>query len=316
MKIAVILCTYNRCESLARALESLAASRMPDTDHWRVLVVDNNSSDNTRAVIAGFRARFPGRFEYVFEAQQGKSYALNRGVEMADAEALAFTDDDVQVDRDWLCRITAPLSSEHWSGVAGRILPEQGFTPQIWMDVRGRYGLAPLAMFDPAIPAGKIDEPPFGANMAYRKGMFSKHGEFRLDLGPQPGGEIKNEDVEFGSRILAAGERICYEPDAIVYHEVPRHRMKPSHFLGWWYCKGRSDNRVEDNSNRLCILGVPIFLLRRLAVWTLRWMFSINPAQRFSCKAKVWYIAGNLSESVTRSRKAESGRISESHSTL
>ena len=109
MNIAVVLCTYNRCQSLAKALESLAVSCVPGYVRWRVLVVDNNSSDQTRAVVEDFARRFLGRFEYHFERRQGKSHALNLGIQHANADILAFVDDDVQVDAHWLHKITVPM---------------------------------------------------------------------------------------------------------------------------------------------------------------------------------------------------------------
>jgi glycosyltransferase involved in cell wall biosynthesis len=64
MNITVILCTFNRCRGLAKALESVAASKLPDSVEWEVLVVDNNSSDQTREVVEDFGGRFPGRIRY------------------------------------------------------------------------------------------------------------------------------------------------------------------------------------------------------------------------------------------------------------
>jgi glucosyl-dolichyl phosphate glucuronosyltransferase len=80
MKTTIILCTYNRCKSLAKTLESIAILRDPGSVEWEVLVVDNNSTDQTGAVVEGYCCRYPGRFRYLFEAQQGKSYALNAGI--------------------------------------------------------------------------------------------------------------------------------------------------------------------------------------------------------------------------------------------
>lgn len=70
MKTTVILCTYNRCQSLARALESAAALKVPESDMWEILVVDNNSTDKTREVVESFCGQYPGRFRYLFESQQ------------------------------------------------------------------------------------------------------------------------------------------------------------------------------------------------------------------------------------------------------
>ena len=83
MNITVILCTYNRCRTLEKALTSVAASALPLSIEWEVLVVDNNSRDQTRDVVEDFCTRYPGRFRYLFEPHQGKSYALNTGIREA-----------------------------------------------------------------------------------------------------------------------------------------------------------------------------------------------------------------------------------------
>src|SRR5262249_53629231 len=130
-------------------------------------------------------------------------------------------------------------------------LPEWGsLTPPKWLPGGARYGTAPLAMFDLGAQPGSLDEPPFGANMAFKKALFEKYGGFRTDLGPRPGSEIRGEDTEFGSRILAAGERLRYEPAAVVHHPVPTKRAKRAYYLAWWFDKGRADVRqhgIEPN---------------------------------------------------------------------
>src|SRR6266852_75843 len=101
IKISLILCTYNRCQSLARPLESVAASRLPDSVNWEILVGDNTSHDQARHVIEDFCRHYPGRFRYLFEPNQGLSHARNAGIAEARGEIIAFTDDDVTVDPVW-----------------------------------------------------------------------------------------------------------------------------------------------------------------------------------------------------------------------
>ena len=127
MNVSVILCTYNRCGSLASALKSVAASQFRSPTEWEVLTVDNNSSDQTRAVAEEFCKNHPGRFRYIFEGQQGKSNALNRGIRESKGNILAFMDDDVVADPDWLENVTAPLKDSKWMGVGGRIVPPLRF---------------------------------------------------------------------------------------------------------------------------------------------------------------------------------------------
>ncbi len=125
--ITVILCTYNRCQSLSKALQSVAASEMPSSAVWEVLVVDNNSCDQTREVVENYCRRHPGRFRYLFESKPGKSHALNAGIREACGDILAFIDDDVIVERNWLRNLTANLDGNVWAGAGGRILPEKTF---------------------------------------------------------------------------------------------------------------------------------------------------------------------------------------------
>jgi glycosyltransferase involved in cell wall biosynthesis len=296
--ISVIVCTYNRCRSLAKALESVADSKLAESIEWEVLVVDNNSNDQTPKVVEEFCRRSPNYFRYLFEPKQGKSYALNSGIREARGEVLAFMDDDVTVEPTWLRNLTAGLFDGEYTGSGGRILPERSFSAPRWVPVKERYGLAPLAVFDLGPEGGELDEPPFGTNMAFQKKMFVKYGGFRPDLGPRPGSEIRNEDTEFGRRLLNAGERLRYEGSAVVYHSVPQHRVQKKYFLAWSLDKARADIREHGvpRGTRWFVGGIPLYLCRKLAVWSLRWMVTVEPSRRFSCKLKVWAVVGSIIE--------------------
>ncbi len=80
MNITVILCTHNRSRELAASLASLAASQLPDSVEWEVLVVDNNSNDQTRTVVDDFARQYPGRFRDLFLTHPGKAFAPTAGV--------------------------------------------------------------------------------------------------------------------------------------------------------------------------------------------------------------------------------------------
>lgn len=310
MKITVILCTHNRCDSLAKAMESIAVQRLPNPVKWEVVVVDNNSCDQTREVVADFRRRYPDRFHYLFEPEPGKSHALNSGIRAASGEILAFMDDDVIVDPMWLQNLTTAMDSAAWQGAGGRISPHSEFSPPPWLAIEERYALAPLAMFDLGDDARELTEPPFGTNMAFRKAMFQKHGGFRTDLGPRPGSMIRDEDTEFGRRLLAAGEGLRYEPSAIVYHPVPEDRLQKEYFLRWWFAKGLTDIRVYGALPRTkCVCGVPLEFFRRLVAWTLRWMVAVEPSRRFSAKLKVWWLTGEIVECYHQAHHTKRQRV-------
>ena len=306
MKITVILCTYNRCESLAKALNSVAAQTLPVSVDWEVLVVDNNSNDRTREVVEDFSGRHPGHFRYLFEPQPGKSHALNAGIREARADILAFLDDDVTVEPTWLQNLTAGLHNGEWAGAGGRIVPVWSRPVPRWLSPGAWYALAPLVQFDLGNVAGGLSEPPFGTNMAFRKEMFEKYGGFLVELGPRPGSEIRNEDTEFGSRLLAAGERLRYEPSAVVCHPVQDNRIEKKYFLAWWFHKGEANIRQFGvrPGTKYFAAGVPLYLFRNFAVWALKWLIAINPSGRFSNKLNVWMKAGEILECCRKSTDA------------
>jgi glycosyltransferase involved in cell wall biosynthesis len=318
MNVSVILCTFNRCESLRTALQSVAVSQLPDSVSWEVLVVDNNSKDDTRHVVDEFARRYPGRFRYLSEPQQGKSYALNSGIRESFGEILAFMDDDVAVDSNWLRILTSIFHDPQWAGAGGRILPERSFTPPPWLSIQSKYALAPLAIFDIGSQSGEMREAPFGTNMAFRREVFEKVGGFRTDLGPRPGSETRSEDTEFGYRALGAGQRLWYEPSALVYHSLSPHRLQQKYFLAWWYDKARADIRAYGvpAHHKFFVAGIPLRLFRGLVNWAIRWITSINPAQRFSCKIKVWMKLGEISECyrlASRAKNHDQQNVAETH---
>ena len=134
MDVSVLICTYNRRQLLGATLDSLAAMHVPPDIRWEVLVVDNNSTDGTRAEVQGRAAAFPAPLRWVFEPRQGKAYALNTGFAASTADAIAFTDDDVLVPPDWLDAAMRPLLERpdvDYTG--GPVLPSWEAPPPSWI---------------------------------------------------------------------------------------------------------------------------------------------------------------------------------------
>ena len=311
MKVTVILCTYNRCQSLARTLESIAVSALSEADTSEVLVVDNNSSDQTREVVEDFCRHHPGRLRYIFEPHPGKSFALNTGVREAHGDVVAFTDDDVTVEPTWLQNLTACLDDGEWAGAGGRTLLSHPFSPPRWLTLAGPdnlgYVLAPL--FDRGPRPCELREPPYGANMAFRKEMFEKYGLFRTDLGPSPNREIPrpNEDTEFGRRLMAAGERLRYEPSAVVYHPVPEDRVQKPYFLARFFDMGRAILRESEPGPDILGISRRCFTFFRLIstqlpVVILHWVLTPSRRHRFHQKCETWKTVGQIVESYRQWR--------------
>jgi len=305
MNVTVIVCTYNRCRTLATALDSVAASAMHDSVAWEVLVVDNNSKDDTRGVVKQYSDKFPGRFRYIREERQGKSYALNTGIREAKGDILAFLDDDVTVEPAWLPNLTAPVLSGEWVGAGGRIRASEISGLPDWMVLEGPYGLGGVlcGLFDCGeVPRElQLDTAPNGSNMAYHRRIFEKYGLFRTDMGPSIDNTTPhpNEDTEFGRRLMLAGERLFYVPDAIIYHPVLQERLRKDYFLSWWFDYGRAV--ILEKRRRPPILGIPRkffsisdLVVRYLLTRTLRWCLTLDKRRRFYNKCQVWSTAGAI----------------------
>jgi glucosyl-dolichyl phosphate glucuronosyltransferase len=291
---------------LRRALDSVAASKLPSSIEWEVLVVDNNSSDETGAVVEDFCCRYPGRIRYLMEPQQGLCYARNAGVREAHGRVLAFMDDDVTVDPSWVWNLTSGLVGGEWAGAGGRIFPLWTRSIPNWLSTDGPRALAPYVAFDLGSEAGLLTEPPFGANMAFQKKMFEKYGGFRTDLDRCGSNMVSNGDTEFGRRLLTRGERLRYEPSAVVSHPVTENRAQKEYLLAWEFGKGQGDIRELGLvcGTKWFICGIPLYMLRRIIASALRWMVKITPSRRFSCKRDIWYLAGAIVECHAQLRHA------------
>lgn len=235
MFISVLICTRNRASSLRQTLESLFCPANLGSPDWEVVVVDNESDDNTSAVCRDFRERFPRHFRFLGEKKRGHSNALNSAIAAARGEILAFTDDDVQCAPDYLQGIRTVLGQYPADGVQGRVLPEfEGGRPE-WLD--SDFGLT-IALRDCSNEVVDLEGPLFGCNMIVRGEVFRKIGGFSPELGPGAAG--LGADTEITLRMREAGCRLIYAPQIIVWHHLPRERLTKSYFRKRFFTDGCS----------------------------------------------------------------------------
>ena len=127
-KVVIGVCTYNRCKDLKRLLQSLIKLDYPN---FEIIVVDNNSTDQTAQIVSGFE-----KVKYVFEAKQGLAYARNCLLNNCgnDTEYLGMLDDDETVDKDWILRMLECFQlDERIAVVGGPYIPCFEITPPAWM---------------------------------------------------------------------------------------------------------------------------------------------------------------------------------------
>lgn len=302
--ISVIICSYNRCDRLQTVLHSLGNLKGYPYLNWEIIVVDNNSKDQTKAVVESFIKSGHDNVYYLYESRQGKSYALNTAIEEARGGILAFTDDDVTVHPDWLLELKKIFTSCDCRGVGGKIIPVfEGDIPS-WLRLEPPF-LNPLIAFDLGPEPCVLTKEPFGANMAFKREVFRIYGLFRTDLGPVQGNPMgKGEDSEFCSRLFAANEPMMYSSDAIVYHPAEESRLQKKYFESWFFNFGRASIARSPvvPSSFVKLFGVPRFLYRQLITKWLSWQFTFDDHRRFCRKLELLQVVGKIVESYRRHR--------------
>ncbi|MDQ7841259.1 MAG: glycosyltransferase [bacterium] len=229
--VSVIVCTRNRAPSLGRALQSLAAMEIAPGVAWELIVVDNGSKDATREVVEEFAWATGLNVRYAFEAAQGISHARNRGLREARGEIIAFTDDDVQVDRSWLREILAEFTTDpDLALLAGRTLMLSPEKPEL----STRKSLSRTYHAFPCHPR-QIGT---GNNMALRASLPARVGTFDVALGA---GSLagSGEDTDFNYRAVRSGQKVLYSPLPLVYHDHNRaspdaHRRSRLNYMRGW----------------------------------------------------------------------------------
>jgi glycosyltransferase involved in cell wall biosynthesis len=279
MKFSVIISTYNREDSLRDTLRSLAG--LSTKESWELIVVDNNSTDNTRAVVAEAASGFPVELRYLFEAEQGKFAALNKAILASRGEIIATTDDDALIEPDWLDRAAEGLGRFNCDFVGGKVLPIWGGTRPEWLPDRPGLHWAVIALLDlgaESVEFGCDRIPwPLGVNEVTRRDAFTRVGLFDNNLGRKAGTLRNQANREWHLRARAAGVRGFYVPEMVVHHYVPADRLKKNYFRRWLYWHGISrailyeklgvdmqspDQSEMDFSNVPHIAGVPRYLYR------------------------------------------------------
>src|SRR5690242_15202646 len=133
MKLDVIIPTYNRQDLLPLTLNSLLAAEVPEGLEVGVTVVDNNSTDETRAVIESFAEKSGGMVRYVFEQHQGRSHALNAGVRATDGDLVGVIDDDEEIDAQWYKVAFEAFRTKDLDFVGGPYVPQWSISPPPWL---------------------------------------------------------------------------------------------------------------------------------------------------------------------------------------
>lgn len=263
MIIDAILPTYDRANLLPLAIESALVAAASSCSNIRIIVVDNNSSDNTREVVEHYAAKSDGKVIYLFEREQGRHHALNLGIAYSTAEIIAFFDDDEILDRNWFNVIEENLSDCTVDYIGGPYNPIWISEPPSWLPktYNGVLGIVQNGPERRRYGSEGFRAMPVGGNLAVRRTVLDR-------CGPYSGEYMYSEDRYMYEQLISISAVGYYVPKLGILHHIPEHRLQKSYFRNWVTTEGRNRGKMdrERRQSKVILFGAP--------PWMWRWLFD------------------------------------------
>ena len=308
--LTVLLATRNRSHVFESVLASFSNLRPPSSG-WRLVVVDNGSTDSTQQVIDSFRNRLP--LHCLVEPRPGKNLALNTGLSAAEGDLVVLTDDDVFPQQDWLILLrNAANARPDFSIFGGSILPRWEVPPPAWVQWANQG--AAYAVTDPnwkegPIPANCI----WGPNMAIRAEVFQSGIRFNTGIGPQGANYAQGGDTELTRRLERMGYKSWHVHSAVVEHFIRKEQLDKEWVLRRAIRHGRGEYRLSNAHevySRRILLGAPRYLYRKLyhegRAMLKAWLRS-RQKELFESHWRFNYVRGEILEARTLVREKTTG---------
>jgi glycosyltransferase involved in cell wall biosynthesis len=268
--LTVLIATYNGAKTLPEVLKAYCALEPPDRG-WKLVIVDNGSTDDTKEIIAAFHHRLP--LTYLYEPKQGKNAALNTGLSNLSGDLIVLTDDDVLPQPDWLRQLRVAADSEPaFSIFGGPILPKWECPPDDW--IFAWVPLGPTFTLLDSLEEGPISPRLiFGPNMTVRADVFQSGYRFDEAIGPKGPDYAMGSEAEFLRRLGKAGCKAWHCKKAVVAHIIRTLQMNKEWVLARAVRYGRGQYRLavaESPKSPRAVLGVPMSLVLRILAHGLR----------------------------------------------
>ena len=268
--LSIVICTYNRKELLKLCLEHLL-SQVKDKETIEVIVVDNNSSDDTRNVVQ-LKQKIAPSLKYILETQQGLSFARNRGGEEAQGYFIGYIDDDAIVEEHFIANVLHTINEYDFDLFGGRVLPWFRYGQPRWLSNNFESNLSDNSLLEKTEDWGSL----WGGVLFVKKEVFLKIGQFHTDLGM---GLTMGygEDTHFVKLAHQAHYQLGVNPTVIIYHLVRKEKLKISWHFRAFYHKGRAIFFIleEEPTGKILVESV-LKMVKGLLIGGKKWMFEPN----------------------------------------
>jgi glucosyl-dolichyl phosphate glucuronosyltransferase len=296
-KVSIVICTFNRSKLLENCLESLSEMDY-DFLNAEILVIDNNSTDNTLAIVKKCAQKFSSlNIRYVKEEKQGIGNARTKGALEAKGEIIAYIDDDCKADTNWIKNIVQFYENNPLTfSTGGCIIPNYNIPLPNWY---GKYfwGLVGYYNLGNSIFQMKGKRYPSGANMHFRKEAFEKYGYFDGNLGRKGDSLMAGEEKAMYLKLIYAKEKVYYLPSVKVYHFVDQNKFHIPYVKKHSMGIGGSERLMNSNSNLKLIFKLIEYIakLGYAIVYGIGYLLKGQPSKMVMLtKFRWWVIIGFL----------------------
>jgi glucosyl-dolichyl phosphate glucuronosyltransferase len=259
-KISIVICTYNRSQILRGCLDSLSSQTM-DSALFEVIIVDNNSSDDTREVVEKYCAEYP-HFNYVLETNIGLSRARNTGFRNAKSDWILYLDDDVKVLPNLTESALNTIENHGFECFGGIIYTYYLKERPRWIKpdfLSNQYLLEKYP--SPSIVTSEREI--WGCLLVFRKDLLEKFGGFNPNLGMNGNKMGYFEETDMILNFKEAGYRIGIDPNMKLQHLIPNFKLQLNWHLKEGYVGGRDMQRYWKNYVPNDYWGGFIYILTR-----------------------------------------------------
>jgi len=235
IKISLVIPTYNRSEYLKKSLPTFLNQTM-DNYLYEIILVDNNSTDNTKEIANELLKNAKCSWQYVSEPRQGLHNARNTGIRLAKGSIIVFGDDDIMAENNWLKTLLEEFEQHPKTGIAGgKILPKWTKEPPEWIYDYGTKEFHGIFAYFDIGKERKIlgkNEYVVGCNFAIRKDLALKIGGSQPDTFPSSLMYLSGYgECGMIRDVGKLGADIVYLPEALVYHHADASRATIEYFI-------------------------------------------------------------------------------------
>lgn len=305
--ITVIFSSFNGESTVGLTLEALC-HLVPPEGGWKLIGIDNGSSDSTARIMGSFKERLP--LQILTVPIRGKNYALNEALQYIEGELVVFTDDDTLPEEDWLCKLQAHSRLQPEYGIFGGVIrPHWPREPEAWILNDVPLGMV-YAISSPFLTTGPVNSGHiWGPNMAIRTNLFDENINFNTKVGPN--GTLNyamGSEFDLTKRLADKNVKSWFCADARVKHIIRENQMEKSWVLQRFFRNGRFRYLIENKNTSPSprIFGVERWLYKKMLLcyfhsWILR--FRGYKDKAFLIQQTYFHTKGMIYQSKLINRK-------------